>query len=163
MGKSAWNKEDLMRRNWLLLGIALLVAVLAIGAVACSDDDDDGDDAPTATEEVGDDGATIIITDGILTDSAGNTLYIWDNDEPGLSNCGEGCAAIWPPLSVDGDTTAGAGIDGVLSTITRDDGSTQATYNDQPLYYYALDEAPGDRNGDGVGGTWHIVELDVGF
>ncbi len=32
-----------MRKNWPLVGIGLLVAVLAIGAIACSDDDDDGD------------------------------------------------------------------------------------------------------------------------
>ncbi len=32
-----------MRKNWLLIGIGLLVAVLAIGAIACGDDDDDGD------------------------------------------------------------------------------------------------------------------------
>ena len=30
-----------MRRNWMLLGIALLAMVLAIGAVACSDDEDE--------------------------------------------------------------------------------------------------------------------------
>ena len=30
-----------MRKNWLLIGIGLLVAVLAIGAIACGDDDDD--------------------------------------------------------------------------------------------------------------------------
>ncbi len=32
-----------MRKNWLLIGIGLLIAVLAIGAIACSDDNDDGD------------------------------------------------------------------------------------------------------------------------
>ena len=31
-----------MRKNWLLIGVGLLVAVLAIGAIACSDDDDNG-------------------------------------------------------------------------------------------------------------------------
>ena len=162
-----------MRKSWLRLGVTLLVAVLAIGVVACSDDDDGGDDTPTATErtdrddvakdgdEVGDDDATIIVTLGILTDSAGNTLYILDNDAEGVSNCAEGCADIWPPFSVDGGATAGEGVVGVLGTITRDDGSTQVTYDDQPLYYYAADEAPGDRNGNAVGGTWHIVELFV--
>ena len=34
-----------MRRSWLLIGIALLAAVFAIGAVACGDDDDNGSDA----------------------------------------------------------------------------------------------------------------------
>ena len=32
-----------MRKNWLLIGVGLLVAVLAIGAIARGDDDDDGD------------------------------------------------------------------------------------------------------------------------
>ena len=163
-----------MRKNWLLLGIAFLVAALAIGAVACGDDDDE-DEAPTATEEslddpvddgdtdddtdddMDDDTATVIVTDGVLTDSAGNTLYIFDVDEAGVSNCTEGCVDIWPPLIIDGDATAGDGV-GTLATITRDDGSAQVTHNDQPLYYFASDEAPGDRNGDGVGEIWHVVE-----
>ena len=91
-----------MRKNWLLLTVALLVGVLAFSA--CDDDDDVSDETPTATEEqmddvaddgddMGDDDASVIVTDNILTDSAGNTLYVWDNDEPGLSNCGEGCDA----------------------------------------------------------------------
>ena len=156
-----------MRKNWFLLGIALLVAALAIGAVACSDDDNgyDNGGAPTATEvavanptDVPEgDAATVIITDGVLTDAAGNTLYMFDNDTAGVSSCNEGCAANWPPLMVDGEATAGDGV-GTLATITRDDGTTQVTHNDQPLYYYAADAAPGDRNGDGVGGVWHIVE-----
>ena len=154
-----------MRKNWILLGIALLVAVLAIGAVACGDDDDDDGDAPTATEVTDDDPIglptgdtnTVIVTDGILTDSAGNTLYIFDVDEAGVSNCGEGCVDIWPPLTVDGDAMAGDGVAGTLASITRDDGITQVTHNDRPLYYYINDEATGDRNGDGIGGVWHIV------
>ena len=156
-----------MRKNWLLIGIAVLAAVLAIGAVACSDDDDDDGDSPTATEATDDvpiglptgDTNTVIVTDSILTDSAGNTLYIFDNDEAGVSNCTGSCTDIWPPLIVDGDATAGDGVDGTLATITRDDGATLVTYNDQPLYYYVNDETPGDRNGDDVGGVWHIVEV----
>ena len=31
-----------MRKNWLLIGIGLLIAVLAIGAIACGDDDGNG-------------------------------------------------------------------------------------------------------------------------
>ena len=37
-----------MRRNWLLIGVGLLVGVLAIAAVACADDDDDGGDGGDA-------------------------------------------------------------------------------------------------------------------
>ncbi len=156
-----------MRKNWLLIGIAVLAAVLAIGAVACSDDDDDDGDTPTATEVTDDvpiglptgDTNTVIVTESILTDSAGNTLYIFDNDEAGVSNCTGSCTDIWPPLIVNGDATAGDGVDGTPAMITRDDGTTQVTYNDQPLYFYANDEVPGDRNGDDVGGVWHIVEV----
>ena len=156
-----------MRKNWLLIGIALLVTVLAIGAVACSDDDDDDGDTPTATEVTNDvpiglptgDTNAVIVTDSILTDSAGNTLYVFDNDDPGVTNCTGSCTDIWPPLIVDGDATAGDGVDGTLGTITRDDGTTQVTFNNRPLYYYLNDEAPGDRKGHDVGGVWHIVEV----
>ncbi len=34
-----------MRGKWLLVGVGLLIAVFAIGAVACGDDDDDVEDA----------------------------------------------------------------------------------------------------------------------
>ena len=33
-----------MQKNWLLIGIGLMIGVLAITAVACGDDDDDDDD-----------------------------------------------------------------------------------------------------------------------
>ena len=40
-----------MRKNWLLIGIGLLLAVLAIAAVACGDDDEDEDGEPTAVTD----------------------------------------------------------------------------------------------------------------
>ena len=40
-----------MRIRWLLIGIGLLAAVLAIAAVACGDDDDDNGDTPTNGDE----------------------------------------------------------------------------------------------------------------
>ncbi len=42
-----------MRKNWLLIAIGLVVAVLAVAAVACDDDDGDGDGG-------GEDGATTL-------------------------------------------------------------------------------------------------------
>jgi predicted lipoprotein with Yx(FWY)xxD motif len=48
-------------------------------------------------------------------------------------------------------------VTGEIGTITRDDGSTQVTYNGAPLYYFAGDEAAGDSNGDGLNGVWHIA------
>ena len=47
----------------------------------------------------------------------------------------------------------------MLGTITRDDGTVQATYNGWPLYLYFGDAAPGDTNGQGLdefGGIWYL-------
>ena len=178
-----------MRKIWLLLGIALLGAALTLG-VACGDDDEDGGDGgdqPTATQPAGEEptepageatepadgeptsapGAftTVVATENtelgtILTTFDGYTVYTFDNDEAGVSNCDATCAGTWPPLPVAGDATAGAGVSGTMGTITRDDGSTQVTYNDQPLYMYSGDPSPGDANGDGFGGLWHVVTIE---
>ena len=46
-----------MRTKWLLIGVALLMTVLAIGAIACSDDDENGNgngDTPNGTETIDD-------------------------------------------------------------------------------------------------------------
>jgi predicted lipoprotein with Yx(FWY)xxD motif len=56
--------------------------------------------------------------------------------------------------------TAGTGVTGTLGTITRSDGSTQATYNGHPLYTYISDSAPGQAKGNGLnlsGGVWHEI------
>jgi predicted lipoprotein with Yx(FWY)xxD motif len=61
---------------------------------------------------------------------------------------------------VTGPATAGSGVTGKLGTITRSDGSVQATYNGHPLYTYTADTAPGQANGNGLnvnGGVWHVV------
>ncbi len=52
-----------MRTRWLLLGIGLLTAVLAVAAVACDDDDDDDDGG-------GGDGATTLTA--LLSEVDGN-------------------------------------------------------------------------------------------
>lgn len=172
-----------MRRSWMMIAVGLLVAVFAIGAVACDDDEDNGGGEPTATTEDGAGaatataepggeepaateepadgaGATLVVTNGILTTTDGFTVYTFDNDEPGVSNCGEGCVETWPPLPVAGEPTAGEGVSGAVGTITRDDGTTQVTYDDQPLYLYSGDASPGETNGDGVAGIWHVVTIN---
>jgi predicted lipoprotein with Yx(FWY)xxD motif len=91
----------------------------------------------------------------------GMTLYIFTNDEPGVSNCSGGCATNWPPLVLEsGDPVAGDGVTGELDVIMRDDGSTQVTYDGAPLYYWASDTAPGDATGHEVGGVWFVALVD---
>ena len=49
---------------------------------------------------------------------------------------------------------------GELDVIERDDGSMQVTYDGQPLYYWANDNAPGDATGHEVGGVWFVARVD---
>ena len=84
----------------------------------------------------------------ILVEASGRTLYLFTVDEREKSNCSGGCATAWPPLLTIGDPTAGEGVNADrLGTITREDGSTQVTYNGWPLYYFQNDQEPGDTTG----------------
>ncbi|MEW6403435.1 MAG: hypothetical protein AB1649_16690 [Chloroflexota bacterium] len=72
----------------------------------------------------------------ILVDGSGMSLYLFmaDTQGSGTSTCGndDGCATEWPPLLSEGAPVAGEGVDAnLLGTITRDDGTTQVTYNGQ--------------------------------
>ncbi|HWF83120.1 MAG TPA: hypothetical protein VN695_21300 [Streptosporangiaceae bacterium] len=97
----------------------------------------------------------------VLTDSKGFTLYWFVPDTSTTSKCTSSeCVKFWPP--VVGPVTAGAGVTGTLGTISRPDGSTQATWNGHPLYTFKGDTAPGQTNGNGQnvnGGVWHEVTL----
>lgn len=94
----------------------------------------------------------------VLADANGRTLYWFAPDTAARSACYGSCAAYWPP--VKGPATAGPGVTGKLSVLTRSDGSAQAAYDGHPLYTYVGDSAPGQANGNGLnlnGGLWHEV------
>jgi predicted lipoprotein with Yx(FWY)xxD motif len=109
-------------------------------------------------------GATVLVADSdlgqILTDSDGNVIYYFANDEEGVSNCEGDCLSNWPPVAVDGSPTAGDGVSAQLGTVDGNDGSTQLTVNGYPAYYFAGDQAAGDTNGQGVGGIWWVFGAD---
>jgi len=98
----------------------------------------------------------------VLTDAKGFTLYWYAPDTSTTSKCTGGCASTWPPVKGTPQAASGASLAGTLATITRDDGSTQATYAGHPLYRYALDTKPGMTSGNGVGGVWHVVKASGG-
>ena len=56
-----------------------------------------------------------------LVDINGMTLYVFDRDASGKSNCNGPCAVNWPPLVADTDAKAA----GDFAFITRDDGRKQ--------------------------------------
>lgn len=90
-----------------------------------------------------------------LVDPNSMTLYIFDKDKPGVSNCSGSCAALWPPYTTGSVPST---LPANVTTIRRTDGTLQFTYKGMPLYYYTPDKQPGDTTGDGVGGVWHLVK-----
>ena len=89
----------------------------------------------------------------VLTNSSGLTVYTYDPDQQGTSNCYGGCASVWPPVLVP----SGASVNPPLGLTTRQDGSHQVTYNSHPVYTYVGDQTSEQTNGNGLGGVWHIV------
>jgi len=93
---------------------------------------------------------------GMLVNTAGMTLYTFDNDVPGSgkSKCNGPCAALWPPALAAAD----AKPEGDLTIVTRDDGAKQWAYKGKPIYLYAADKKPGDATGDNFKDVWHVIK-----
>jgi len=110
--------------------------------------------APAAVAEAGTLGQ-------VLVGANGNTLYAFTKDVDGISTCFDACAAAWPAVTVTAGFTPPAGVDPALvSTVDRPDGSQQLKIGKWPLYFYAGDGAPGETNGQGVGGVWFAQAAD---
>jgi predicted lipoprotein with Yx(FWY)xxD motif len=79
------------------------------------------------------------VMNGMLTDSAGLTLYVFDNDTtvPGKSACTGPCLNMWAPFFA----MSGAKALGDYSLITRDDGKQQWAYKGKPLYRWYNDKS----------------------
>ena len=159
-----------MRKIWGAAGLAALA--LALTACASSSSSSSSAPATTAPAAGGSSAAassasgcstvnmTTINGTAVVTNSAGKTLYWFAPDTSTKSNCSGSCATYWPP--VPGPVTAGSGVTGTLSTITRSDGTTQATYDGHPLYTYVGDTAAGQAKGNGLnlsGGLWYEMTV----
>lgn len=90
----------------------------------------------------------------VMTTPGGMTVYTFDKDQPGKSNCYGECAMRWPPVTADGY----AQENGRMSLISRADGRRQWAYDGKPLYTYRDDSAAGDANGDNIRNVWHVVK-----
>jgi predicted lipoprotein with Yx(FWY)xxD motif len=101
-------------------------------------------------------GAPVQAMQGVLTGMNGMALYTFDKDASGSgkSACNGPCATNWPPLTAE----ANAAPAGDYSLITRDDGSKQWAYKGKPLYFWAKDQKPGDKTGDGFNGVWQSAK-----
>jgi predicted lipoprotein with Yx(FWY)xxD motif len=153
----------MMRNRWwapaALAAVALIAA--ACGSTSPASTASTAGSSPSAAPSPGSGSSSALKTATIggatvLTNAKGFALYWFVPDTAAKSNCNGSCATYWPP--VKGPATAGTGVTGTLGTITRSDGSTQATYNGHPVYTYAGDTSPGQAKGNGLnlsGGVWH--------
>jgi len=93
-----------------------------------------------------------------LTDGHGRTLYYFDKDTKGVSNCSGGCLANWPAFYAP-NIAAPTGLNSKdFGTLTRTDGTKQTTYKGFALYYWIKDVNHGDTTGQGVGKVWFVVD-----
>ena len=97
----------------------------------------------------------------VLFDGAGRVLYAFARDRGKGSTCYGGCAAAWPPFTVNRAPKAGAGISShLVATTRRRDASLQVTYAGHPLYYFTGDRKPGQitcQNVSSFGGLWLVI------
>jgi predicted lipoprotein with Yx(FWY)xxD motif len=89
----------------------------------------------------------------VLVGANDMTLYTFDKDAAGVTNCYDKCAENWPPAIAD----AGAKAEGDFTLVDRTDGSKMWAYKGKPLYFWVKDAKPGDTTGDMVGEVWHTA------
>jgi predicted lipoprotein with Yx(FWY)xxD motif len=156
-----------MRKIWGAAGLsAMALVVAACGSSGSSSASNSSPAAPASSAAAPTPAsssalmtATINGTE-VVTNSKGFTLYWFAPDTSTTSKCTGSCATYWPP--VKGPATAGAGVTGTLGTITRPDGTKQATYDGHPLYSYVGDTAPGQAKGNALnlsGGLWYEMTV----
>ena len=148
------------------------LAALALALTACASSSSSSSSAPATTAPAAGGSSapaasggsvvnmTTINGTAVVTNSAGKTLYWFAPDTSTASKCTGSCATYWPPVT--GPVTAGSGVTGTLSTITRSDGTMQATYDGHPLYTYVGDTAAGQAKGNGLnlsGGLWYEMTV----
>jgi predicted lipoprotein with Yx(FWY)xxD motif len=112
------------------------------------------------------DEATVAGLGHILVDGTGFTLYMYQPDAQGPSQCTSMvCVQAWPPLVLPAGVTsplAGPGVEANLLGVTRRSGGVlQVTYDRWPLYRYFHDYRPGQVNGQADDmGAWYVLGVD---
>ncbi len=145
--------------------LSIVIGVFALGLAgltACGDDSDTPASGATAASS----GSKLATADvgglgKVVVDGNGRTVYVFDKDTSGKSNCEGDCLAKWPVVPAGEGTPQLDGIDASLvGTVTRSDGSKQLSIAGLPVYLYAQDSKAGEAKGQAVGGVWWVVGAD---
>ncbi|MEA2780079.1 MAG: hypothetical protein QOK29_1623 [Rhodospirillaceae bacterium] len=138
-----------LKNSWRPLAAVACLSLL----VACNDYDRQQPQASAVSNNTSP--LRMMPTDAgnVLSTPSGMTLYTYDKDVLGQSNCYGKCAEYWPPFL--GDATSRPA--GSLTLISRSDGTMQWADNGKPLYTFVQDENHGDVKGDNFHTVWHVV------
>lgn len=88
----------------------------------------------------------------MVVNERGYSVYAWDGDAPGKSNCTGDCARIWTPVVAP----ASAQPQGEWTIIARAAGLRQWAFRKQPVYTFSEDTSRESLAGGDVPG-WHNV------
>ncbi|MBN9397508.1 MAG: hypothetical protein J0H83_19835 [Candidatus Melainabacteria bacterium] len=90
----------------------------------------------------------------IMATEKGMTLYTFDKDAQGKSNCDKDCLKKWPAFHAADQAKA----EGEWSLVQDANGKKIWAYGGKPLYTFAGDKKAGEMNGDGIGNVWHVAK-----
>ncbi|MGB0091306.1 MAG: hypothetical protein WBP81_02025 [Solirubrobacteraceae bacterium] len=99
----------------------------------------------------------------VLVNAQGRTLYTFAPDQGKKVTCTDGCAAVWPPITVPAGAKAapaGAVKASLLGSDPNPSGGKVVTYAGWPLYLYVADTTPGAHAGQALnlnGGLWYVI------
>jgi predicted lipoprotein with Yx(FWY)xxD motif len=174
--RPAWHQQSehrqsgtprLVRLGWSVAGLSALALVAAACTGGGSSYSGAGSYGAAPATSSGPPSAAVVDLRGselgqTLVDGQGRTLYLFEADKAGKSNCDGACTSAWPPYVGNGVPQAGTGVTGALlgTSIRGDGGGAQLIYGGHPLYYYAGDNRPGDAAGQGLnqfGAKWYVV------
>jgi predicted lipoprotein with Yx(FWY)xxD motif len=138
------------------LGLPLCAVASLTLLAGCMQSGGRYDDAPGQTQVRADQPrmtTTQTSSTTLMTTSSGMTVYTFDKDAVGQSNCYGPCASYWPPV----EAAPGQQASGDLSIIRRTDGTMQWAKQGRPLYTFSEDTMQGEMRGDNYNQNWHVV------
>lgn len=109
------------------------------------------------TQSTANNTAPVTSKNGLLVSASNHmTLYTYDKDSKNKSDCKNVCLVAWPAFLAPNNAKAS----GKFAPFKREDGKYQWAMNGKPLYFYANDTKPGDKNGAEKFGVWHVIPVN---